>query len=110
MKYLAWRREGRVARFRRGRSLLLATLTLLIARAASAGATYSIAGFSDTAVATGLSAPTAFTWIPDGRMLILQKAGTVRIVIGGVLQATPALDISGSVDSASEKGLLGICL
>src|SRR5262245_20141957 len=110
MKYLAWWREGRVARADMRRSLLLATLTLLIARAASAGATYSIPGFTDTPVATGLSAPTAFTWTPDGRMLILEKAGKCRIVIGGVLQVTAALDITSSVDSGVEKGLLGICL
>ena len=75
MKFLAWRREGRVARAGRGRSLLLATLTLSVARAASAGATYTIAGFSDTPIATGLDSPTAFTWTPDGRMLILEKGG-----------------------------------
>src|SRR6266545_6250337 len=73
-------------------------------------ATYSIPGFSDTAVVSGLSQPTAFTWTPDGRMLILEKAGRVRIVVDGVLQGTAALDISASVDSGVEKGLLGICL
>ena len=110
MKSLAWRREERVARAGPGRSLLLATLTLFVASAASAGGTYTIAGFSDTPVATGLNSPTAFTWTPDGRMLILEKAGTVRILVRGVLQATPALDISSAVDSGVEKGLLGICL
>jgi glucose/arabinose dehydrogenase len=73
-------------------------------------ATYSIPGFSDTAVVSGLSQPTAFTWTPDGRMLILEKIGRVRIVVDGVLQGTAALDISASVDSGVEKGLLGICL
>jgi glucose/arabinose dehydrogenase len=43
-------------------------------------------------------------------MLILEKPGRVRIVVGGILQTTPALDLSLSVDSGSEKGLLGICL
>lgn len=43
-------------------------------------------------------------------MLILEKAGRVRIVVGGVLQSTPALDMTSVVDSGSEKGFLGICL
>jgi hypothetical protein len=38
------------------------------------------------------------------------EAGRVRIDVGGVFQATPAFDLSASVDSGSEKGLLGICL
>jgi len=92
------------------RSFLLAMLIGFSTAVAGGAATYSVAGFSDTAVVTGLSQPTAFVWTPDGRMLILEKAGRVRIVVGGALQATAALDISTSVDSGSEKGLLGICL
>jgi glucose/arabinose dehydrogenase len=83
---------------------------VFLAAATGRAATYSIAGFSDTPVVTGLFEPTAFTWTPDGRMLVLEKIGRVRIVINGVLQGTSALDLSSSVDSGSEKGLLGICL
>jgi glucose/arabinose dehydrogenase len=43
-------------------------------------------------------------------MLILEKAGNVRIVVGGVLQTTPALNWTTHVNSASERGLLGICI
>jgi glucose/arabinose dehydrogenase len=92
------------------RSFFLAILVLVLTPAAGRTASYAIAGFSDTAVVTTLSQPTAFTWTPDGRMLVLEKVGRVRIVINGVLQGTSALDISASVDSGFEKGLLGICL
>src|SRR5438552_16626371 len=92
------------------RSIFLAILVLVLTPAAGRSATYTIAGFSDTAVVTTLSQPTAFAWTPDGRMLVLEKAGRVRIVVNGVLQGTSALDISASVDSGFEKGLLGICL
>ena len=92
------------------RSTLLALLIALLSPAAGRAATYSVTGFSDTAVVTGLDQPTAFTWTPDGRMLILEKPGRVRIVVAGVLQGTSALDITSSVDSGIEKGLLGICL
>jgi len=73
-------------------------------------ATYSVAGFSDTPVVTGLVAPTDFAFTPDGRMLILEQPGRVRVVVNGDLQATAALDITGSVNFSGEMGLLGICL
>jgi glucose/arabinose dehydrogenase len=92
------------------RSVFLAILIGVLVPAAGRTASFTIAGFSDTAVVTTLNQPTAFTWTPDGRMLALEKAGRVRIVVNGVLQATSALDISASVDSGFEKGLLGICL
>ncbi|HTO86253.1 MAG TPA: PQQ-dependent sugar dehydrogenase [Thermoanaerobaculia bacterium] len=102
------RGEGSYATWLR-RFLILAALSVLVSAVAT-GATYSIAGFSDTAVAQGLSSPTDFDWTPDGRMLILEKAGNVRIVVGGALQTTPALNWVANVDSGSEKGLLGICI
>jgi glucose/arabinose dehydrogenase len=93
-----------------GASFLLAVLIVFLMPSIGRTATYSIAGFSDTPVVTGLSQPTTFTWTPDGRMLVLEKVGRVRIVVNGVLQATAALDITASVDSGVEKGLLGITL
>jgi glucose/arabinose dehydrogenase len=69
-----------------------------------------MAGVSDTAVVQNLTNPTDFDWLPDGRMLILEKVGRVRIVVDGVLQATPALDWVSHVDSFSERGMLGICV
>ena len=60
-------------------------------------------------VASGLSQPTTMAFIDTGDILVLQKAdGQVRRIIGGVLQVAPALDVA--VDSASERGLLGIAL
>ena len=94
--------------------MVLRRIALVVCLAAFAGAavaaTYTAAGFSETAVVTGLSSPTAFAWTPDGRMLVLEKAGRVRLVTGTGLQPEPALDISARVDSGLEKGLLGICL
>ena len=60
-------------------------------------------------VVSGLSQPTAMAFIGPGDILVLQKAdGRVRRVINGVLQAGQVLDVA--VDSASERGLLGIAL
>src|SRR5262245_20069820 len=60
-------------------------------------------------VATGLSQPTTMAFIGNGDILVLQKAdGRVRRVIGNILQPGAVLDVA--VDSASERGLLGIAL
>jgi glucose/arabinose dehydrogenase len=96
----------------RGRwaSACLSALVLLITARVSRAATYSVPGFSETAVASGLNQPTDFAFLPDGRILILEKPGAVRIVVNGVLQTTPVVNLTAQVDDGFEKGLLGICL
>ena len=60
-------------------------------------------------VVTGLSQPTSMAFIGANDILVLEKAtGKVQRVIGGVIQATPPLDLA--VNSNSERGLLGIAL
>lgn len=78
--------------------------------ASALGAAYSVAGFSDTAIVTGLNQVTDFAFLPDGRILILEKPGRVLVAGVGGGATTLALDISGPVDDFSERGLLGICL
>ena len=60
-------------------------------------------------VVSGLNQPTAMAFIGKGDILVLQKGdGRVRRIINGVLQPDPVLDVA--VDSASERGLLGIAI
>lgn len=66
-------------------------------------------GFSDTVVAT-LASPTAMAWTPDGRMLVTQDGGQLRVVSGGTLLATPALDLSARICAGGERGLLGVAV
>src|SRR5512143_1996097 len=89
-------------------SPLVCALVFLIA-GSTFGASFSPPGFSETLIAQDLASPTDFAIIPDGRILILEKAGRVRLVANGVLQAAPALDISSKTDTAIERGLVGIC-
>jgi len=44
----------------------------------------------------------------DDRLFIVCQTGTIRIVEGGVLQATPFLDISDRTSGGNEQGLLGL--
>jgi len=91
-------------------SLLALLFGVFLSPASVPAATYSVAGFSDTAVVTGLNQPTDFAFLPDGRILMLEKPGRVLIAGPGGGAPAIALDITGNVDSGSEKGLLGICL
>ncbi len=67
--------------------------------------------FAREAVITGLAQPTAFDWTPGGEYLfIAQKNGVVRVARNGVLQQTPAVDISQIVNSPRDRGLLGLAI
>jgi glucose/arabinose dehydrogenase len=57
--------------------------------------------------ASGLKYPTAFTELPDGRILVAQQRGDVRVVISdGTLLEPPLLSLAP--DYAGDRGLLGV--
>jgi glucose/arabinose dehydrogenase len=66
-------------------------------------------GFDDDLVA-GVSRPTALAFTPDGRLLIGEQLGRVRVYANGELVAVPALDLGSKVCANSERGLLGIAV
>lgn len=80
-----------------------AAVVLLLLAAAPARATPP-AGFSEQVVASGLTTPTAVAFLPDGRMLVAEKGGALKLVQNG--SATTLTTIP--VCTASEMGLLGI--
>jgi glucose/arabinose dehydrogenase len=62
-------------------------------------------------IADGLAAPVYVTHAGDGsgRLFVVEKAGTIRIIAEGSVEPTPFLDISRIVGSrASEQGLLSV--
>ena len=70
-----------------------------------------VGGFIDTKVVTGLSLPTDMAFLPDGRMLVLQKSGEVIIVDDpSVANSTKAIymDLSAEIENSREAGLLNI--
>lgn len=86
---------------------LVAAVTFLLA--AGAGHAAVPAGFTDLLV-TSVGAPTAIAFTPDGRLLITQQAGSLRVFQGGLL-GTPALTIpAASICTNSERGLLGVAV
>lgn len=97
--------------------LPLATLVLLLSssflilpatlnNAAFAAAPTLPTGFSDRQFVSGLNAPTAMQFAPDGRLFVSEKDGNLKVIKNGVLLPTPFA--SFSVNSQSESGLMGI--
>jgi len=95
-------------------STLLAVLALL-ATAATAHAKHDgdgldlPAGFEARTLASGLQVPTGVAWLPDGRMLVAEKAGRVKLVVPGAPTRT-LLDISAQVNDLNDRGLTGIAV
>jgi glucose/arabinose dehydrogenase/PKD repeat protein len=88
----------------------LALACLLLLALASAGRSDAVpVGFEDRLVAS-LSLPTALAFTPDGRLLIAEKVGRLRVYKAGALLATPALNLGSKACSNSERGLLGIAV
>ncbi len=63
-------------------------------------------GFTDSLVANGLTNPTAMALAPDGRIFVCEQGGALRVIKNGILLPTPFLNLT--VDSAGERGLLGV--
>ena len=61
-------------------------------------------------VARGLQSPLFLTHAGDGsgHLFIVEQPGTIRVVVQGVLQDKPFLDIKERVLSGGERGLLGL--
>src|SRR4051812_40989282 len=59
------------------------------------------AGFTEAAVVSGLTNPTAMEFAPDGRLFVLEQAGNVKLVRSNGTTWT-ALHLN--VDSSGERG------
>jgi glucose/arabinose dehydrogenase len=72
------------------------------------GETTLPAGFRQEAVASNLNLPTSFAELPDGRILVAEKDGLVRIVEDGRILARPFVDLRPVVDSTGIRGLVAV--
>jgi len=85
-------------------ALPTAVCVVLFAHAAAAGT--PIAGYTDTPYVTGLTAPTAIAFLPDRRLLIVEKGGAVKLFDGGTTTVVGTIGVC----TGSEMGLLGVAL
>src|ERR1043166_1000800 len=87
-------------------ALYISVLSLVLTGASIVNRATVPTGFTDTLVANGLTNPTAMAFAPDGRIFVCEQGGTLRVIKNGALLPTPFLTVT--VDSAGERGLLGI--
>lgn len=66
--------------------------------------------FEGTVVAEGLKSPWGITELPDGRFLVTEKEGTMRIVDVTSAQVGEAITGIPEVDAEGQGGLLGLTL
>ena len=88
---------------------LLASVVAVLAFSTSdaRGAATLPPNFAHSRVVGGLASPTAMDFAPDGRLFVAEQRGTLRVAKADGTLAT-FLDISSRVDSAGERGLLGV--
>ncbi len=93
---------------------LRAALTLAVAAGCAfvvAAQTSPSAGFEDAIVISGLDAPTAFRFSPDGRIFVAEKSGLVK-VFASLSDTAPVVfaDLRTNVHNMWDRGLLGLAL
>jgi len=88
----------------------LAGLAWCAPRGASAGTVPT--GFTDLSIIPSLDAPVGLTFLPDGRLLVIeQKTANVRLVILSSVTPPPTiLTVPEVENSGGEQGLLGIAV
>lgn len=89
----------------------IATIVLGLCLASGAFAVGLPPGFQDEVVLTGLQAPTAVRFSPDGRVFVAEKSGLIQ-VFDGLGDPTPTVfaDLRRQVFNVWDRGLLGFVL
>jgi|GEM_PF-2052148 len=67
-----------------------------------------IAGGNDLPAQFQLHTPTSVAFLPDGRMLVTEKGGKLRLIVNELAQPVPALDWSAQTDSVGDAGLIDV--
>jgi glucose/arabinose dehydrogenase len=91
-----------------GLALAMSLGALLLLGGSASGAVTLPSGFAKSQLTDGLRSPTTMAFAPDGRLLVAEQGGILRIVKNGRLLQTPFLNISARVDANGERGLLGV--
>src|SRR5262245_47659048 len=87
------------------RTLLVVSLLALIATGRPAGA-QPAAGFTDTLIVGGLNIPTGVAFLPDGRIVITEKGGALKLYDGVSTTTLATIPVCSNV----EMGLLDVAV
>ena len=88
-----------------------AAVLLAWAAAAAAVTSYKQPGFSESAVFTGLTNPTVVRFLPDGRVLVAEKSGLIKLFPNLTTNTyTVVADLRTEVYNLWDRGLLGLAI
>lgn len=68
------------------------------------------ANFSRVKITGGLASPSSMTFTPDGRILVCELAGKLRVVKNSALLAAEAINVNADIAPSGERGLLGVAV
>src|SRR5947208_387018 len=68
-----------------------------------------VPGYAETTVASGFNAAIALDIAPDGRIFVAEQAGVLKVIDPNGAVKT-VLDISGHVNSQTDRGLTGVAV
>ena len=89
----------------------IAAAFLLAASSRLAATTYKQGGFSEVAVLTGLTNPTVVRFLPDGRVLVAEKSGLIKLFPNLTTNTfTVVADLRLEVHNFWDRGLLGLAV
>ena len=90
---------------------LLPCIAALVLLAGCGGGDERPSNLKISTIATGLDTPWAIDWLPDGRALVTERPGRVRLLTDGKLAEEPVAVIKNVVETdGSESGLLGLAV
>jgi glucose/arabinose dehydrogenase len=85
-------------------------MAALLLCAGSAQAQSYPAGFEEQVLVSGLTQPMAVDWTPDGRTLVLEKPGVLKVAMPGSQAATTVFDFRSRVNENHDRGALGLAV
>lgn len=69
-----------------------------------------VAGGADQPAQHRMSAPTAMAFLPDGRILVTEKGGKLKLIKNNIVSAAVVLDLTGVVVTTGDSGLIGVAV
>ncbi|MCL4505732.1 MAG: PQQ-dependent sugar dehydrogenase [Chloroflexi bacterium] len=63
-------------------------------------------GFAVDTIANVFEWPTAFAFLPDGRMLVSEKGGMLKMIENGIVRAQPVIDLRDHVNDYVDRGFI----
>ncbi len=89
----------------------LGVVLVLLSAAATAATSYKQPGFSESVVFSGLTNPTTVRFLPDGRVVVAEKSGLIKVFPDIATNTyTVVADLRTNVHNFWDRGLLGLAV